>query len=88
MSSSRREWQALESIEDHSGTFCVDIFCRHDGSYGFELFRREPEDQGRWTILNRYATARFTTADDAHNAAIRAVPWLADVRLRGRQPRG
>ncbi len=78
MRSERRDWQALESLEDDNGTFCVDIVQRPDGSFGFELFRRDAEDQGRWTILNLYAAARFPTKDAARAAAVRAVPWLKD----------
>ena len=74
-------WQALESAEDDSGTWCVDIFVRPDGSFGFETFRRDPEDQGRWTILNRFAAARFATRAEACDAAAQAIPWTAG-RLR------
>ena len=72
----RRDWHALESIEDPHGTHCVDVFVRPDGSFGFELFRRDPEDQGRWTMLGLYQAARFTTHDDARAAARKAVSWL------------
>ncbi len=72
----RRDWQAIESIEDESGTHCIDIFVHADGSFGFELFRRDPEDQGRWTMLGLYQAARFTTRDAAREAARKAVPWL------------
>ena len=86
MTPSRRNWQALDSFEDDSGTFCVDTFCRPDGSHGFELFRRDAEDQGRWTILNLYASTRFSTREDARAAAVRAVPWLNAGGLQRRNP--
>lgn len=77
MTTGKRDWWALDSVEDDNGTFCVDVFERPDGSFGFEMFRRDPEDQGRWTILNRFATARFETIDDARATAARTVPWSA-----------
>ena len=77
MTTGKRDWWALDSVEDDNGTFCVDVFERPDGSFGFEMFRRDPEDQGRWTMLNRHAAARFATIDDARIAAARAVPWSA-----------
>lgn len=72
----RRDWQPLESIEDASGTHCVDTFVRADGSFGFELFRKDPEDQGHWTMLGHHQAARFATHDDAKTAARKAASWL------------
>jgi hypothetical protein len=34
---------------------CVDIFWRPDGTYGFEEFRRDPEDMGAWTPVSYFS---------------------------------
>ena len=81
MRSSNRNWQALESLEDDGGTRCVDIFVRPDGRFGFETFRKDPEDLGRWTMLGLYSAARFMTIGEARSAAALAVPWCAE-RMR------
>ena len=75
MQAGQRDWQAIESVEDECGTHCVDVFQRVDGSFGFEAFRRDPEDQGRWTMLGHYAAARFVSIEAARTAAAHAVPW-------------
>ena len=75
-----RNWQALDSVEDDSGTHCIDVFQRPDGSFGFEMFRRDPEDQGRWTMLGLYSAVRFKTQHEARATAVSTVPWYA-VRL-------
>jgi hypothetical protein len=39
-------WSVLASVEDSDGSRCVDFFSRPDGTFGFEEFRRDPEDCG------------------------------------------
>ena len=58
---------------------CVDIFSRPDGTFGFEEFRRDPEDMGAWTPVASFSGREFSTEDEALTAARAAVPWLADV---------
>lgn len=69
----------LWSRENGDGTHCVDLFRRADGSFGFESFRRDPEDQGRWTVLGHFSALRYDSEGDAQRAAIRAIPWLASA---------
>lgn len=71
-------WLVIDSIEDETGSQCVDIFRRTDGSFGFEQFRRDPEDQGRWTPVAYFSDARFASVADAQTSALRAVSWLGD----------
>jgi hypothetical protein len=42
-----KSWSVFISIENFEHNRCVDLFSRPDGSYGFEEFRRDVEDQGR-----------------------------------------
>src|SRR6266403_513923 len=42
----RGAWTVLASRENAEGNRCVDIFRRDDGSFGFEEYRRDPEDRG------------------------------------------
>jgi hypothetical protein len=58
---------------------CVDIFRRPDGTFGFEEFRRDPEDMGRWTPIAYYSTREYATEAHALAAAREAVPWLSAV---------
>ena len=53
----------IKSIEIEDGLRCVDVFRRGDGSYGFEEYRRDPEDRRGW-----YATGGFfcVTFRDRH----------------------
>jgi len=68
--------RVLRSLENASTDRCVDVFVRPDGSFGFEEFRRDSEDCGRWQCLNAYALHTFASEEQAVAAARRYVPWL------------
>ena len=76
--------QVVDSINNATGDHCVDIFVRDDGSFGFEEFRRDPEDQRGWFSLQRYSTQEFASLDAAVAQAKLSIPWLADIgAMRG-----
>jgi hypothetical protein len=79
MVSSRLEksWRVLVSHQNSEADRCVDIFCRPDRTFGFEEFRRDPEDVGAWTPVAYFSRLQFATEDEANDAARQAVPWLA-----------
>jgi hypothetical protein len=73
-----KSWLVFTSIENSQHDRCVDLFSRPDGSYGFEEFRRDPEDQGSWTPAQYYSALSFPSRDVALAAAMKSVIWLAD----------
>jgi hypothetical protein len=74
----------FDSIENDEHNRCVDLFQRSDSTYGFEEFRRDVEDGGTWTPVQYYSGAVFASKDEALDAAVKAVVWLADsVTHRG-----
>jgi len=74
-----KSWVVLSSLENPEGDRCVDLFCRPDGSFGFEEFRRDVEDAGHWTPVAYYSDRSFVSKDDAVAAAGRAVVWLREA---------
>jgi hypothetical protein len=72
-------WSVLASPSTREVDRCVDIFVRPDGMFGFEEFRRDPEDMGAWTPVAYYSSREFETEADALSAARDAVPWLPAV---------
>ena len=68
--------RVLTSLENHSADRCVDVFVRPDGTFGFEEFRRDPEDCGQWRCLNMFAQHRFASEQGALASAHDCVPWL------------
>ncbi|HEX4529751.1 MAG TPA: hypothetical protein VIA11_10040 [Acidimicrobiia bacterium] len=77
-------WKVVASPSTPAVDRCVDIFSRPDGTFGFEEFRRDPEDMGAWTPVASYSERVFPSEVDALAAACDAVPWLSAVRGRGR----
>ena len=72
-------WTVVASPSTPAVDRCVDIFTRPDGTYGFEEFRRDPEDMGSWTPVAYYSGRTYPTEAEAIAAARDAVVWLPAV---------
>jgi hypothetical protein len=71
----------IKSIEDESGMNCIDVTSRPDGQFTFKVFRKDPEDQGRWTLVGDYSGLQFNTEEQALCQAASKIPWLAQALL-------
>jgi hypothetical protein len=71
-----KSWVVRASHQTAQGNRCVDLFARPDGTFGFEEFRRDPEDLGIWTPISYFSGQAYRTEPEALEAACRAVPWL------------
>jgi hypothetical protein len=72
-------WSVLASPSTRAVDRCVDIFVRPDGTFGFEEFRRDPEDMGAWTPVAYFSAREFETEAEALSGARDAVFWLPAV---------
>jgi hypothetical protein len=70
-------WVVVDSIENAEHNRCVDVFVRLDASFGFEEFRRDPEDAGAWTPATYFSGLRYASKEEALTEAVRRVAWLA-----------
>jgi hypothetical protein len=77
-----KSWMVLASHQTGEGDRCVDTFSRPDGTFGFEEFRRDPEDMGAWTPVSYFSVREYSTEDEAVTEAIRLVPWLGALLER------
>jgi len=66
------------SIEDDTGMHCVDIAQHDDGMFTFKTFRKDPEDEGKWTLVNDYSKTRYTNEHDARQAVYEKLPWVRE----------
>jgi hypothetical protein len=71
-----KSWTVFESVENRDHDRCVDFFARPDGTYGFEEFRRDVEDNGAWTPVEYFSSAVYPSRAAAAAAASEAVAWL------------
>lgn len=70
--------KVIRSINLDGETICVDVFLRADGTYGFDEFRRDPEDGRGWYSIGHHGTAAFASLDQAIAEAKSKVSWLTD----------
>jgi hypothetical protein len=73
----------VRSFNMDGETRCVDIFRRPDGTYGFEEYRREPEDGRGWFAIGTYSSRSFDKESDAMANAKASIRWLASVMESG-----
>jgi len=79
-----RSTTVIDSLENDEANRCVDLFTRADGSWGFEEYRRDPEDGGIWRRVAYYGQAVHATRAAALAAAATRVEWLgAAIARRG-----
>jgi len=71
--------KVLASFENPSGDYCIDVFVRDDGTFGFDEYRGDPEDNGVWHPLRRYSGMVFKSEEAALAQAISCVAWLKAV---------
>ncbi len=74
-----KSWKVVASPSTASVDRCVDIFVRPDGTFGFEEFRRDPEDMGEWTPVAYFSVHEYESQDEAVAAARASVRWLPEV---------
>lgn len=71
--------KVLKSINLMDETRCVDIFLRPDGTFGFEEFRRDIEDNRGWFPIGYFGDRVFSTEKRALAEAFAKVGWLEDA---------
>jgi hypothetical protein len=72
-------WSVLDSHQTFDGTRCVDVFSRPNGTFGFEEFRRDPEDRGVWTPTAYFSDHEYASVDEVLVAARRKVAWFGPL---------
>jgi hypothetical protein len=72
----------IHSIEDETGIHCVDVVRDTNGTFTFKVFRRDPEDEGRWTLVTDYSKTVYAIETDALDAASGKIPWIKDIILK------
>ncbi len=71
--------KVIRSINLPGDHVCVDIFMRPDGSFGFDEYRRDPEDASGWYSIGHHGAERFASAEDALATAKARIAWLEDA---------
>jgi hypothetical protein len=70
----------VDTVHNLDADRCVKIIKQPDGTFGFQEYRREPEDAGRWTLVSEGSRGAHATELKALAAAEDNVAWLRDQR--------
>jgi hypothetical protein len=68
----------IATLHNEDANRCVKIVKRPDGAFGFQEFRRDPEDAGGWTLVGDAPRAAYATEAQANKAARASVRWLGE----------
>ena len=71
--------KVMRSVNSEDGTHCVDLFMRPDGSFGYEEFRRDIEDNRGWFPIGHFSEKTFVTSEDAWATALATIIWLREA---------
>ena len=76
MTQKEKTSKVMESFENDLEDRCVDFFVRDDGTFGFEEYRRDHEEGGRWSKVGQFSGIRFSSLEAAKASAKYLFPWL------------
>jgi hypothetical protein len=68
----------IATLHNDDAHRCVKIIKQPDGTFGFNEFRRDPEDAGGWTLVSG-PQGTFSSERQALAAARAGVGWLRDM---------
>ena len=68
----------VESINDDTGMFCIDIMTSESGKFSFKGFRRDQEDNSGWYPYGPQSDLIYGSYKEALDAAVRAISWLEE----------
>ena len=63
MTQKEKTSKVMESFENDLEDRCVDFFVRDDGTFGFEEYRRDHEEGGRWSKVGQFSGTRFSSLE-------------------------
>ena len=69
----------IVSLEDDTGMLCVDILELRGYGFGFQEFRRDPEDPHGWRPTGLCQECVLEAEDTALAKAKEAVVWLGNI---------
>jgi hypothetical protein len=71
----------VATVHSDDAHHCVKIIRQPDGTFGFQEYRRDPEDAGGWTLVAESSGATLATERQALAAARSSVAWLSETAV-------
>lgn len=72
------ENKVIQSVNLEGEHQCVDVFMRPGGTFGYELYRWDPEDGRGWYAIGHFSARKFESERYALEDACDNIPWLEE----------
>ena len=64
------------SFNNDEGNLCLDIFIRENDTFGFEEYRKDPENIDGWYKVGNYSDKIYKNQKEAYKNACKNILWL------------
>ena len=66
----------INSINNDDNNLCIDFFIRNNNTFGYQEYRKDPENMTEWYRIGNYDHKIFLTKDEAYQDAKKTIVWL------------
>ena len=77
----------IKSLEDHNQTRCIDLYNYENGTFSFEVFRRDPEDPMGWRSIVPIKQPSFKSYEKLLTYLNKEYPEMFDWEIKKQQNR-
>ena len=74
-----KEQVVIQSINNDESNLCIDFFTRNNGTFGYEEYRKDPENTSDWYKIGYFTYKIFSSKDEAYNDALKTISWLNKI---------
>ena len=71
-----KEQVVIQSINNDESNLCIDFFTRNNGTFGYEEYRKDPENIDGWYKVGNYSDKIYKNQEEAHKNACKNILWL------------
>ena len=68
------------SVNNDEGNLCVDIFIRKNKTFGFEEYRKDPENIDGWYKVGNYSDKIYSNQKEAFKDACEYIMWFKNKK--------
>ncbi len=66
----------INSINNDNNNLCIDFFIRNNKTFGYQEYRKDPENISEWYKIDNYDYKVFSNKDDAYHDAKKTIVWF------------
>mgnify|MGYP001218263758 FL=1 len=66
----------VNSINNDRNNLCIDFFIRKNKTFGYQEYRKDPENMTEWYRIGNYDHKIFLSKNEAYQDAKKRIVWL------------